>query len=94
MASSADRNLSGEEVEEELSRKLRGIDPGNLPALASIIGRNYVTLKQFAILLDVTYQTPLRWIRQGKLKPVRVGKSWRIYEEEIRRFISSGTTLG
>lgn len=53
-------------------------------------GRNYVTLGRFCDLLGVTYQTGLRYVKRDYVKAVRVGGFWRIYEDELRRFLESG----
>lgn len=62
----------------------------NLPPLRQLVGRNWITLKQLGRLVGVTYQSILRWKKQGKFKTVKVGGSFRIYEEELRRFLQEG----
>ena len=37
--------------------------------------------------LKVSEQTVLRWLRKGKLKGVKVGKLWRVREEDLRELI-------
>jgi excisionase family DNA binding protein len=66
----------------------------NLPPLHELVGKNYVTLRQLKDLLGVTYQTVLRYVREEKVRAVKVGGSWRIYEDELRRFLSSGNWQG
>jgi hypothetical protein len=71
-----------------------------LPDLQTLVGRNWVSLEQASKLLEVSYQTALKLIKPGKdklghetparLKAIRVGGTWRIYEEELRRYLDSG----
>lgn len=70
-----------------------------LPPLEELTGRNYVTLRQFCTLVGRTYQTGLRWVKPDKdgkvkVKAVHVGGGWRIYEEELRRFLDHGNREG
>lgn len=67
---------------------------GSLPDLQETLGRKYVTLRQFCRLLGVTYHTGLRYIRDKKVHAVKVGGSWRIYEEELTRFLNQGNLSG
>jgi len=62
----------------------------NLPPLKDLVGRNWVTLRQLSGLLGVTYQTVLRYVKEEKIRAVKIGGSWRIYEEELRRFLEEG----
>lgn len=71
----------------------------NLPPLEDLVGRKWVSLRQVSNLLEVTYQTVLRYItdtpeRPAVLHAVRVGGKWRVYEEELRRFLDAGNTKG
>lgn len=68
------------------------------PPLAELAGKNYATLRQTARLLGKSYQTILRYIREDadsppKLRAVRVGGEWRVYEDELRRFLSQGNNV-
>lgn len=47
-----------------------------------------MTLKQLTNSQEVSYHTGLRWIREGKLRAVKVGGTWRVYEDELRRFLA------
>ncbi len=40
--------------------------------------------------LAVNIETVYRYIRQGKLKAVRVGGLWRVRESELERFLQGG----
>lgn len=65
-----------------------------LSQLDEIVGKKYVTLRQLASLLGVTYQTVLRYVREDKLHAVRVGGRYRVYEDELRRFLETGNSEG
>lgn len=43
------------------------------------------TVKQTASLLSVHFQTIKNMIYRGELKAVKVGRQWRITEEELER---------
>ena len=40
-----------------------------------------------AQMLDVNPETVRNWLREGKLQGVKVGRLWRIAENELQRFI-------
>ena len=48
------------------------------------------TPEEVAEVLRVKTRTVMEWLRQGKLKGVKLGKLWRIKESELSAFISSG----
>jgi excisionase family DNA binding protein len=48
---------------------------------------NYYTPQEVADKLKVNIRTIYRWIREGKLKAVKIGDLWRISESELERFI-------
>jgi len=70
-----------------------GVNPRTLPPLQELVKRNWVTLKQLAKILDVTYQTVLRYKAEGKIKAVQIGGGWRVYEGELRRFLAEGNSV-
>jgi putative resolvase len=39
-------------------------------------------------MLNISYKTLLLWIRQGKIKPIRVNGYYRIPESELRKIVS------
>lgn len=50
----------------------------------------YYTLKEVASLLKVTYMTVFRWVKNKKLIAFRVGKQYRVTENELKKnFIKS-----
>ena len=42
------------------------------------------------VRLSVNIETVYRYIRQGKLKAVRVGGLWRVRESDLERFLQGG----
>lgn len=55
-------------------------------------GRNWISLRKFAILIEHSYPTVLRWVKADppKLQAVRIGGRWRVYEDEVKRFLEYG----
>jgi excisionase family DNA binding protein len=49
------------------------------------------TLAEVAEILRVTRRTLYAYIKEGKLKAVKIGKYWRVSEADLREFISTGT---
>ena len=74
----------GAEAEDLLVRELK-----------DAAGRPYVSLRKAADLIGVTYQTVLRYIRSDPLIPdsepllkaVMVGKRWRVYADDLKKFL-------
>jgi excisionase family DNA binding protein len=52
----------------------------------------YYTSKEVAERLKVTDRTVRRWISDGSLKVIRLGRSVRIAESDLQRFIEAGRT--
>jgi len=48
----------------------------------------WFTLDAAARYLDVSERTLLRWIKDGKLKPKKVGREYRIKPEELKKLAS------
>lgn len=46
-----------------------------------------LTPKEVAGILRVSPRTVQRWVKEGKLRAVRVGKLWRIPREALEEFI-------
>ncbi len=53
-----------------------------------IAGKKLYTLKEVAAGVGVHYQTVKAWVADGKLNANKVGKSYRVTEEELNRLIS------
>lgn len=52
--------------------------------------RKVYTLEEIVDLLHVTRRTLYTYIKEGKLKAVKVGKYWRVREDQLRDFLSTG----
>lgn len=49
---------------------------------------NYYTPKEISDKLKLNIRTVYKWIREGKLKAVKLGDVWRISESELNRFLN------
>ena len=49
------------------------------------------TLNELVDILKVTKRTLYNYIDSGKLKAVKMGKSWRVSEENLNEFLTKGT---
>lgn len=45
------------------------------------------TLDEVADILTLTKRTLYTYIKEGKLKAVKIGREWRVSEETLRKFI-------
>ena len=45
-------------------------------------------LKELETLLGVSGRSLLTYIKEGKLKAVRIGRKWRVSSENVRKFIN------
>src|SRR6056297_1356505 len=50
------------------------------------MNKEYYTVQQIAQLLDLHEKTVQRYIREGKIKAQKVGKSWRVAKENLDTF--------
>lgn len=51
------------------------------------------TLEEIAELLHITRRTLYSYVKEGKLKAVKVGKYWRVTEKNLEEFLSTGTEV-
>lgn len=51
------------------------------------------TLDEVADILKVTKRTLYNYIKAGKLPAVKIGKYWRVSEENLKAFIETGTPI-
>lgn len=58
-----------------------------------IINTNYLNLKQVARELDVSIITIRRYIKSGKLRAKKIGRDYRVSEEELVKFAGSTDQL-
>ena len=49
-----------------------------------------LTVQQVAIRLQVHPETILRWLRRNQLQGLKVGKQWRIKQDQLQTFLDKG----
>lgn len=59
-------------------------------AIASLANRKWVSLKQLARIIGVSYPTALRMRDRGDVRAIKVGGHFRVYEDELVRFLVHG----
>jgi excisionase family DNA binding protein len=52
----------------------------------------YYTTEEIAKMLTIHVVTVRRWIREGKLPAILLGKSYRVTKEDLRRFLEERRT--
>ena len=52
------------------------------------------TLEEVMIILQVARRTVYNYIKNGDLKAVKMGKYWRVREEDLEEFTKTGTKKG
>ena len=60
--------------------------PGPSPGPSSVMG-NFFTVAEVARQLRVSNMTVYRLINSGQLGAIRVGRSYRLREEDVRRYL-------
>ncbi len=65
--------------EEELNMD---VTHGTVPGSDEIID-----MKEAIKLLNTTRSTFYRWVREGKVKGMKIGRQWRFYREDVQRFL-------
>jgi excisionase family DNA binding protein len=51
------------------------------------------TLDEVADILKVSRRTLYTYVKEGKLPAVKMGKYWRVSEENLKAFIETGTPI-
>ena len=51
------------------------------------------TLDEVADILKVTKRTLYNYVKEGKLPAVKMGKYWRVTEDSLQAFLSTGTPI-
>lgn len=46
------------------------------------------TLTELEPIIGVSHLTLLRWVKDGKLKATKIGRKWRVSEENLRAFVN------
>lgn len=62
----------------------------NAGIIALLSTRGWVSLRQFALLTDVSYPTAVRLADEGKVKTYKVGGIRRVDADELARFLKEG----
>jgi len=50
-------------------------------------------LDEVASILQITRRTLYTYVKTGKLRAVKIGKYWRVAEQELQDFIATGTSV-
>ncbi|MCM3176216.1 helix-turn-helix domain-containing protein [Paenibacillus sp. MER 99-2] len=61
---------------------------------SNILDEKYYDVKQVAKVVDLSEETIRRYIRAGKIKAVRMGRGFRIYESHLNEFIENLPFMG
>lgn len=57
-----------------------------------MVNEKFYTVQEVADLLQIHWQSVLNYIKNGKLKALKLGKGYRISQEALDEFISNHTT--
>lgn len=52
---------------------------------------NWMTTKEAAKRLGVSYVTMCKLVREQKIKAVKLGRSWAVTEDNLKKFLSGDT---
>lgn len=80
--SQEDDNLPGEG---------RGSNPPSTRTVPTPNSRGWISLRQLATVMEVTYHSILRWAFEERFKYIEVGGQKRVYEDEVRYLLEHGT---
>ena len=58
------------------------------------MNRDYYTVEQISDMLDIHPKTIQRYIREGRLRATKIGKSWRVTGHDLSVFIESNSDEG
>lgn len=53
---------------------------------------DFLTVEQVADKLQVHWQTVLNYIKNGKLKALKLGKGYRISQKDLEKFVQANQT--
>lgn len=53
--------------------------------------KSIYTLTEIIEALGVTRRTLYNWIKDGKIKAIKIGNRWRITEDALQEFLEKGT---
>lgn len=49
------------------------------------------SLAELEKILGVTHRTLLTWVNNGTLRAAKIGRSWRVAEDDVQKYIESHT---
>jgi len=58
------------------------------------MNKDYYTVDQISSLLDIHPKTVQRYIREGRLRATKIGKSWRVTGHDLSVFVERGDNEG
>lgn len=58
------------------------------------MNKDYYTVEQISDMLDIHPKTIQRYIREGRLRATKIGKSWRITGHDLSVFVESSSKEG
>ncbi len=64
--------------------------PSDLERIQSLASRGWMSPRQFATFIGVSYDIMYEMVSNHQIKAVPVGKHYRIYQDEIERFLREG----
>ena len=53
---------------------------------------NYITIPQLADMLNMSRFTVFKWVKSGKIKATKVGRTWIIDDPEVQRILKGRLT--
>lgn len=56
-------------------------------------GNKLLNLKEVSKLLQINPEVLRRWLRNGKLRGVKVGSDWRVYESDIQSYLVPNSSV-
>jgi len=61
--------------------------------LERLLAREWLSPNEVAFLMEVVPSTARRWLKEGTLKGVKIGGSWRVYRDHILDFAERNQEL-
>ena len=58
------------------------------------MNRDYYTVEQISDMLDIHPKTVQRYIREGRLRATKIGKSWRVTGHDLSAFVEHAGNEG
>lgn len=55
--------------------------------------QNLLSMEEAIVVLKTSRPTFYRWLRDGRLKGMKIGRQWRFYKEDLERFLQGDRPL-